>query len=97
MLVIATLAANPYLWHYELSWLCIPIASMIAIGSQDGWLRGEQSLVAVLWALPLYEFLNPWLHLPQIGPLVTTIALLVLLRRGRLACRGPRAAVVRAS
>lgn len=96
MLVIATLAVNPYIWHYELSWLCIPIACMIALGSQDGWLRGEQSLVAVLWALPLYEFLNPWLHLPQIGPLVTTIALLVLLRRARLARRGPRAAIVRA-
>ncbi|AOJ41614.1 hypothetical protein CFB50_23585 [Burkholderia sp. AU33423] len=96
MLVIATLAVNPYLWHYELSWLCIPIACMIAIGSQDGWLRGEQSFVAVLWALPLYEFLNPWLRLPQVGPLVMTIALLVLLRRARLASRGTHAAVVRA-
>ncbi|CAB3746460.1 hypothetical protein B7G54_37660 [Burkholderia puraquae] len=96
VLVIATLAVNPYLWHYELSWLCIPIACMIALGSQDGWLRGEQSVVAILWALPLYEFLNPWMHLPQVGPLVTSIALLMLLRRARLAGRGTRSAIVRA-
>ncbi|WP_412527712.1 hypothetical protein [Burkholderia lata] len=75
---------------------CGPVAEIPAIGSQNGWLRGEQSFVAVLWALPLYEFLNPWLRLPQIGPLVMTIALLVLLRRARLARRGTRAAVVRA-
>ncbi|WP_420483491.1 glycosyltransferase family 87 protein [Burkholderia cepacia] len=95
-LFIATLAVNPYVWHYELSWLCVPIACMIAIGSQDGWLRGEQGFVAILWALPLYEFLNPWMHLPQIGPLVTSIALLMLLRRGRFASRGTRAAHIRA-
>ncbi|ALX13660.1 hypothetical protein P350_18695 [Burkholderia cepacia JBK9] len=81
VLVVATLAANPYVWHYELSWLCIPIACMITIGSQHGWRRGEQCIVVAMWALPLYEFLNPWMKLPQIGPAVTAIALLVLLQR----------------
>lgn len=95
VLAIATLAANPYVWHYELSWLCIPIACMIALGSQIGWRRGEQSVVVVMWALPLYEFLNPWMKLPQIGPAVTSIALLVLLRRARLAGRGERIDVAR--
>ncbi|KML52157.1 hypothetical protein VL15_24890 [Burkholderia cepacia] len=96
VLVIATLAVNPYVWHYELSWLCIPIACMIAIGSQNGWLRGEQSVVAAMWALPLYEFLNPWMKLPQIGPAVTSVALLMLLRRARLAGRGAHIDTVRA-
>ena len=89
VLVVATLAANPYVWHYELSWLCIPIACMIAIGSQHGWRRGEQCAVAAMWALPLYEFLNPWMMLPQIGPAITSIALLVLLQRARSLPRSP--------
>ncbi|MDF3083275.1 glycosyltransferase family 87 protein [Burkholderia sola] len=89
LLAIATLIANPYAWHYELSWLCIPIACMIALGAQYGWRRGEQALVAVMWALPLYEFLNPWMTLPQIGPAVTSIALLVLLQRARSLPRSP--------
>lgn len=62
---------------------------MIAIGAQYGWRRGEQCVVAVMWALPMYEFLNPWLTLPQIGPAVTATALLVLLRRARALPRSP--------
>ncbi|NTY39354.1 glycosyltransferase family 87 protein [Burkholderia diffusa] len=83
VLAVATLAANPYVWHYELAWLGIAIACMLAIGWRDGWLRGEQATIALMWALPLYEYLNPWLLLPQIGPAVTLAALLVLLRRAR--------------
>ncbi|QVN22201.1 glycosyltransferase family 87 protein [Burkholderia pyrrocinia] len=83
VLAAATLAANPYVWHYELAWLGIAIACMLAIGWRDGWLRGEQAVIALMWALPLYEYLNPWLQLPQIGPAVTLAALFVLLRRTR--------------
>ncbi|MBN3792813.1 glycosyltransferase family 87 protein [Burkholderia sp. Ac-20353] len=82
-LAVATLAANPYLWHYELAWLGIPLACVTAIGWRDGWLRGEQTLVACMWALPIYEYLNPWMELPQIGSVVTLAALLALLRRVR--------------
>ncbi|VWC88977.1 membrane protein [Burkholderia aenigmatica] len=81
VLAVATLAANPYVWHYELAWLGIAIACMLAIGWQDGWLRGEQTAIALMWLLPAVEYLNPWLHWPQIGPAVTLFALLVLLRR----------------
>jgi len=83
VLAVATLAANPYVWHYELAWLGIAIACMLATGWRDGWLRGEQATIALMWALPLYEYLNPWLQLPQIGPAVTLAALLALLRRAR--------------
>ncbi|WP_260426667.1 MULTISPECIES: glycosyltransferase family 87 protein [unclassified Burkholderia] len=83
VLTVATLTANPYVWHYELAWLAIAIACMLAIGWRDGWLRGEQSAIALMWALPVAEYLNPWLQLPQIGPAVTLFALLVLLRRAR--------------
>ncbi|WP_419689760.1 glycosyltransferase family 87 protein [Burkholderia theae] len=82
-LAVATLVANPYVWHYELAWLGLAIACMLAIGWRDGWLRGEQTMIALMWALPLVEYLNAWLLLPQIGPAVTLGALLVLLRRAR--------------
>ncbi|WP_373453002.1 MULTISPECIES: glycosyltransferase family 87 protein [Burkholderia] len=83
VLTVATLVANPYVWHYELAWLAIAIACMLSIGWRDGWLRGEQAAIALMWALPIVEYLNPWLQLPQIGPAVTLFALLVLLRRAR--------------
>ncbi|MBA5819323.1 hypothetical protein H3281_27090, partial [Escherichia coli] len=53
---------------------------------QDGWRLGEQAAIALMWLLPIFEYLNPWLQLPQIGPAVTLFALLVLLSRA-----GPRA------
>ncbi|HDR9250623.1 TPA: DUF2029 domain-containing protein [Burkholderia vietnamiensis] len=83
VLAVATLIANPYVWHYELAWLAVAIACMLSIGWRDGWLRGEQTAIALMWALPAGEYLNPWLQLPQLGPLVTLFALLVLLRRAR--------------
>ncbi|MXN74024.1 DUF2029 domain-containing protein [Burkholderia sp. 4701] len=83
VLAVATLAANPYVWHYELVWLGIAVACMLGIGWRDGWLRGEQAAIALMWLLPLGEYLNPWLQLPQIGPAVTLLALLMLLRRAR--------------
>ncbi|MGS0891559.1 glycosyltransferase family 87 protein [Burkholderia stagnalis] len=92
-LVIATLAANPYVWHYELSWLCIALACLLALGTQDGWLRGEQTVVALVWALPIYEYLNPLFQLPQIGSIVVLGALLVLLRRTRSTGDSQRAAL----
>ncbi|MCR4470360.1 glycosyltransferase family 87 protein [Burkholderia sp. SCN-KJ] len=83
VLAVATLVANPYVWHYELAWLAIAIACMLSIGWRNRWLRGEQAAIALMWALPVVEYLNPWLLLPQIGPAVTLFALLVLLRRAR--------------
>lgn len=83
VLAVATLVANPYVWHYELAWLAVAIGCMLSIGWRDGWLRGEQAAIALMWALPGVEYLNPWLQLPQIGPAVTLFALLVLLRRAR--------------
>ncbi|VWC56411.1 glycosyltransferase family 87 protein [Burkholderia lata] len=81
VLAVATLAANPYVWHYELAWLGIAIACMLATGWQDGWRRGEQTAITLMWLLPAVEYLNPWLQWPQIGPVVTLFALVVLLRR----------------
>ncbi|AOJ21427.1 hypothetical protein WJ11_18615 [Burkholderia cenocepacia] len=92
VLAIATLVANPYVWHYELAWLAVAIACMLSIGWRDGWLRGEQAAIALMWALPIAEYLNPWLQWPQIGPAVTLFALLMLLRRARHDARNTHSA-----
>lgn len=83
-LCAATLVANPYVWHYELAWLGVAVACLVAIGVRDGWRAGEQEVLTLAWLLPLYELFNRWLAWPQIGPLVTMLVLLVTLRRARL-------------
>jgi alpha-1,2-mannosyltransferase len=83
VLAVATLIANPYVWHYELAWLGIALASMVAIGLQRGWRRGEQEVLVLAWLLPLYEFFNRWAKLPQIGVIVLLLMLLVILMRLR--------------
>jgi hypothetical protein len=81
---IATLLSNPYVWHYELAWAGIAIACMVALGLDKGWLRGEQSVIALMWLLPAYELFNRTFALPQIGPVILLLMLLIIVRRVRL-------------
>ncbi|MGV2291784.1 glycosyltransferase family 87 protein [Trinickia sp. YCB016] len=81
VLVTATLLSNPYLWHYELAWLGIALACLTASGLGGGWRRGEQGVIVLAWLLPLYEFFNPGMLLPQVGPIVLLLVLLVISRR----------------
>ncbi|MFM0159995.1 glycosyltransferase family 87 protein [Paraburkholderia sediminicola] len=83
-LAVATLLANPYVWHYELAWLGIAIACLMAIGFEKGWRRGEQGVLVLAWLLPVYEFFNRLAGLPQIGPVVLLLMLLLILRRARI-------------
>jgi hypothetical protein len=83
VLAVATLIANPYVWHYELAWLGIPLAYMAATGLSRGWARGEQTILALAWMLPLYEFFNRVTKLPQLGPIVLLLMLLMILQRVR--------------
>ena len=82
-LTVATLIANPYVWHYELTWLGVAIACLAGIGLDSGWRRGEQAVLAIAWLLPFYEYFNPATELPQIGPIVLLLMLLLILRRVR--------------
>lgn len=84
ILVVATLLSNPYVWHYELAWLGIAMASLTAMGLRRGWLRGEQEILAATWLLPVYELFNRYLKLPQLGPIVLLMVLLLILRRSRV-------------
>jgi alpha-1,2-mannosyltransferase len=84
-LTIATLLANPYVWHYELAWLGLALACLLSIGLTDGWLPGEQGAILIGWLLPLYELFNVFADLPQAGALVLLFLLLAVLRRQRVA------------
>ncbi|NPT44118.1 DUF2029 domain-containing protein [Paraburkholderia sp. 1N] len=84
VLAVATLLAIPYLWFYELTWLGVALACMTVCGLEKGWRRGEQAILVVAWLLPLYEYFNRLTLLPQIGPVVLLLALLVIVRRVRL-------------
>lgn len=88
-LAIATLTVSPYLRDYELTWLGIAIAGVVGDGMRDeggngsgnGLSSGERGLLVVAWLLPLYEHANPYLKLPQIGPLVLMAMMALVLRR----------------
>ncbi|WP_322069875.1 glycosyltransferase family 87 protein [Paraburkholderia bannensis] len=83
ILALATLIANPYVWHYELAWLGLTLAWLLATGLRSGWLRGEQTVIVLAWLLPLFELFNRYLEMPQIGPIVLLVVLLIVLRRVR--------------
>ncbi|MCO5398529.1 glycosyltransferase family 87 protein [Ralstonia soli] len=85
-LVIATMLVTPYLRPYELTWLGIAIAGVVGDGVQHGLSKGEKVLLVLAWLLPLFEYANPFLKLPQLGPLVLIAMLLLILRR--VASRG---------
>jgi alpha-1,2-mannosyltransferase len=80
VLAVATLIANPYVWHYELTWLGLAVACMAVSGLRRGWLRGEQTVLLLAWLLPLYEFFNRAMQWPQIGPVVLLLMLLLIVR-----------------
>ncbi|GLU30966.1 glycosyltransferase family 87 protein [Trinickia caryophylli] len=90
ILAVAALLATPYAWHYELVWMGIALACLTALAFEDGWLRGEQAVLAAAWLLPIYEHLNRVMLAPQIGPLVLLAMMLVVLRRTRFAADGAR-------
>jgi alpha-1,2-mannosyltransferase len=56
---------------------------MAATGLSRGWARGEQTILALAWMLPLYEFFNRVTKLPQLGPIVLLLMLLMILQRVR--------------
>jgi hypothetical protein len=80
----ATLIVSPYVWHYELTWLGLSCAGLLATGLRRGWLRGEQTVLLLVWLLPVFEFVNQIFRLPQTGPVILLLMLLAVLRRTRI-------------
>jgi len=80
-LALAAMLATPYLHDYELTWLGIAIAGVVGHGIRHGLSGGERCLLVLAWLLPLYEYANPFLKLPQIGPLVLMVMMALVVRR----------------
>ena len=80
----ATLIVTPYVWHYELTWVGLSCAGLLATGLRRGWLRGEQPVLLLVWLLPVFEFVNQIFRLPQTGPVILLLMLLAVLRRARI-------------
>ncbi|WP_197337900.1 glycosyltransferase family 87 protein [Ralstonia solanacearum] len=81
MLATATMLMSPYLRVYELTWLLIAVAGVVSHGSRFGLSGTERIILVLAWLLPLYEFVNPLLQLPQIGPLVFAAIAVIVVRR----------------
>jgi alpha-1,2-mannosyltransferase len=84
IVVVSTLIVSPYVWHYELVWHGIALACVASCGLNGKWLRGEQTVLAVGWLLPIYEHFNRVMLLPQVGPAVLLMTMLIILRRAQM-------------
>lgn len=80
-LAIATMLAIPYLRCYELTWLGVALAGVVGYGVRHGLSSAERGLLVLAWLLPLYEQANPYLKLPQIGPLVLVAMMILIVAR----------------
>jgi len=81
VLAAGALLATPYVRHYELTWMGIAAAGLVGDGIRHGLVNRERALLLVAWWLPLFEHANPKLGLPQIGPVVSALLVLVAVRR----------------
>lgn len=81
VLAAAALLATPYVRHYELTWMGIAVAGIVGDGIRHGLSGRERALFVAAWLLPLFEHANPKLGLPQIGPVLSALLLIVAVRR----------------
>ncbi|WP_228772503.1 glycosyltransferase family 87 protein [Cupriavidus necator] len=79
----ATLLVSPYVWYYELTWMGLAIAGLAVEGVTRGWREWEREILVVAWLLPIVLSANHAGHFPQVGPLVTLLLLMAILRRAR--------------
>ncbi|MDM8357325.1 hypothetical protein [Pandoraea communis] len=71
--VIATLMIQPYILHYDLAWLLLPIVYLYHDrATRDAWTNRERAIVCLAWCLPL---LSP---LPSHFPAILQPGVLVL-------------------
>lgn len=81
VLAAAALLATPYVRHYELTWMGIAIAGLVADGIRHGLSGRVRTLLVAAWFLPLFEQVNPLIGMPQIGPVVSMLLVIVTVRR----------------
>lgn len=83
VLAAAALLATPYVRHYELTWMGVAVAGLVADGVRYGLSGRERLLCVVAWLLPLFECVNPLIGMPQIGPVVSMLLVVDAVRRVR--------------
>jgi hypothetical protein len=52
-LTLSVLLATPYAFEYDLAILALPLAWLVWEGLTTGWLAGEQSLLLLVWTIPM--------------------------------------------
>jgi hypothetical protein len=87
-LMTATFLVSPYAYFYDLVWISFPIVWLALEGLDNGWLRGERTVLAVAWLLPMLM----WAQIPanlrvQVGPLVLCCLLWIVYRRAKASSR----------
>jgi arabinofuranan 3-O-arabinosyltransferase len=87
ILSAASLIATPYAFGYDMAAIAIPVAFLARDQIRFGFLRGEQTLLLILFGASLLCNLEPW----PLEPVVVITLLGVALRR---ALDTPRAAVI---
>jgi len=82
-IAVATLLAQPYLLHYDLVWLALPIIFLITDGLHHGWQKGDIPILIVAWLAPIVFYVPTRLELAQYTPIVTMAILVLIFRRCR--------------
>ncbi|MBK4733825.1 glycosyltransferase family 87 protein [Noviherbaspirillum pedocola] len=81
-LLTGSLLITPYLYDYDLVWLAFPIAWIAIDGLRHGWLKLERETLLAAWLSPLLVPSMANLSSIQVGPLITCLLFLTILRRG---------------
>jgi alpha-1,2-mannosyltransferase len=81
-LVTGTLMVTPYMIDYDMALLAAPIAWLACEGLRNGFLPYEKSILFLAWIFPLFaRSLSLFVGLP-LTPIVLTVVILDILRRG---------------
>lgn len=76
-----SLLISPYLLHYDLVWLALPLSWIAADGLRRGWLRGDREILLACWLLPILIVpLAALLH-AQLAPIALLLLFLCIMRR----------------
>ena len=87
VLAAATMAALPYVAIYDQA--VVALAAMALLAASAGLDRSVQALLVVVWASPIVDLWLTLSGLPQIGPFIGPVAVVIVLTRERMAERAP--------
>jgi hypothetical protein len=84
VLMTAALMMSPYVYDYDLTWLAFPIAWMVVLGLQQGWLPGEREILLGAWLLPMFMIMVFAELGVQLAPVILTALLWIIMRRSQI-------------